>query len=40
MRPGGRFVYEQDVTTEEMKRREATAKARKRFEANTEALLK
>lgn len=39
-RPGGRFAYGQEVSTEEMKKKDLIVKAQRRFEEDNEALLR
>ncbi|CBJ27288.1 Serine/threonine-protein kinase Nek3 (NimA-related protein kinase 3) [Ectocarpus siliculosus] len=40
MRPGGRFAYGQEASAEEMKKKDLIIKAQRRFEQETEALLR
>ncbi|CAM9326541.1 unnamed protein product, partial [Ectocarpus sp. 12 AP-2014] len=40
MRPGGRFAYGQEASAEEMKKKDLIIKAQRRFEKETEALLR
>ncbi|CAM9124912.1 unnamed protein product [Hapterophycus canaliculatus] len=39
-RPGGRFAYGKEVSTEEMKKKDLVIKAQRRFELDNEALLR